>query len=416
MMFVGHSAGGPQALQAAATMPDRCFGLVQYRGGTPAGETLLPPGIPALVMLGRFDEFGGTMRNADGTETWQHALDAAAEYRAADPAHLVSVVVEPGAGHFAWSRRNAVYLSMFIRKAAESRVGSAEGNTGDKRSGLLKIDPAEGWLTSLDLRDDACAAFDDFPGDTTKTSWHFDREMAEATVAYHRGLFGRKDQFIRWDDSHWVDAGARFFFTNIEWIGDGRSFTVHPTYCKVYPSQYNGRGPRWLQAGRPAGNSGAPIRVKVVGGPLVAAGPNTFRIMHDALSPAGGRTRATFMAFSEGNGDFRYTEHVGMMPRGFRGLDKGAEQTITFPELGDIRAGAGPVMLGAKSSAGLPVEYYIARGPAEVNGNKLVIRELPRRARFPIEVEVVAWQFGRGVEPKVKTAVPVARSFRVLEP
>ena len=66
--------------------------------------------------------------------------------------------------------------------------------------------------------------------------------------------------------------------------------------------------------------------------------------------------------------------------------------------------------------AGLPVEYYVARGPAEVNGNKLVIRELPVRARFPIEVEVVAWQFGRGVEPKVKTAVPVARSFRILGP
>lgn len=417
LMFVGHSAGGPQALHAAATMPERCFGLVQYRGGTPGGEDPLPPDVPALVMLGQFDEFGGTMRHPDGSETWQHPLDAVAALRAADPGKLVSVVVEPGAGHFAWSERNAAYLATFLRKAARARIGEAEGDDSNGPTSLRAIDPTQGWLTSLDLRGNVpSGAWSEYRGDKSKTSWHFDRQMAEATIAYHRGLFGKRDQFVEWEDPHWVDAGARFFFTNVRWVGDGRRFEVHPTYSAVYPSQYNGRGPRWPRAGQPAGNSATPIRLKVVGGPLAPAGPRAFRVRHDALSPAGGRSRATFMAFSEGDDVYRYTELVGMMPRGFRGLDKGTEQTITFPAVADLKTGAGPVTLKATSDAGLPIDYYVAYGPAETEGNKLVIRELPARARFPVEVEVVAWQFGRGIEPRVKTAVPVARRFRITGP
>ena len=61
LMFIGHSAGGPQAKALAVKMQARCFGLVQYRGGVPSGTDPVPPGIPVLMMVGQFDEFGGTM-------------------------------------------------------------------------------------------------------------------------------------------------------------------------------------------------------------------------------------------------------------------------------------------------------------------------------------------------------------------
>ncbi len=70
LMFVGRSAGGPQAKVLATKMHARCFALVQYRGGSTGGEEPLPEGIPALMMLGQFDEFGGTMRDESGRETW----------------------------------------------------------------------------------------------------------------------------------------------------------------------------------------------------------------------------------------------------------------------------------------------------------------------------------------------------------
>src|SRR3954451_22881419 len=67
LLFVGHSAGGPQAKALAVKMADRCIGLVQYRGGVPGAgmdgkdvkdgkDAAVPPGVPVLMMIGQFDE------------------------------------------------------------------------------------------------------------------------------------------------------------------------------------------------------------------------------------------------------------------------------------------------------------------------------------------------------------------------
>jgi len=62
------------------------------------------------------------------------------------------------------------------------------------------------------------------------------------------------------------------------------------------------------------------------------------------------------------------------------------------------------------------VEYYVACGPATVADGKLKIVEVPGRAAFPIAVKVVAWQFGRGVEPLVQTAAPAVQTIRIEKP
>jgi hypothetical protein len=41
---------------------------------------------------------------------------------------------------------------------------------------------------------------------------------------------------------------------------------------------------------------------------------------------------------------------------------------------------------------------------------------IPRRARFPIEVTVVAWQWGRSIEPKLQSATPIERRFLITKP
>jgi len=38
------------------------------------------------------------------------------------------------------------------------------------------------------------------------------------------------------------------------------------------------------------------------------------------------------------------------------------------------------------------------------------------RARFPIPVKVVAWQFGSAVEPQVQTAAPVEQIVQIVGP
>lgn len=145
-------------------------------------------------------------------------------------------------------------------------------------------------------------------------------------------------------------------------------------------------------------------------------GSNTLRMQYDNLAPVTEGSRVTFMAYSTGDSEYRYTELVGMMPRGFAALKKGKAQTITFPPVSNLSVDSGPVELKATSNSGLPVEYYVAYGPATIVDGKLYITELPARAIFPIEVKVVAYQFGSGVEPIVKTATPIEQTIQIRKP
>jgi hypothetical protein len=59
----------------------------------------------------------------------------------------------------------------------------------------------------------------------------------------------------------------------------------------------------------------------------------------------------------------------------------------------------------------MAVYYYVQQGPAEIKGDQLIFTGIPPKSKFPIQVTVVAWQYGRNIEPKVKTAEPVFQSF-----
>lgn len=421
LMFIGHSAGGPQARQRAREYADRCFGLVQYRGADPGdvdhdGAEGIPPGIPALMMIGQFDEFGKIGRDADGVENWEKDRDKLAAFRAQNERNLANILIEPGAGHFAWSDRNAEFLVLYIPRAARARI-RARWLANSKRPVALKsIDPQTGWLTDLTIQSPSksvSAAYAEYQGDTSYAAWHFDKVLAEATVAYHAGI-DRQDQFITWNDPHHVSAGARNFFDQIDWIGDGQTFEVHPAYAKTYPEPSGGRGARWGKAGQAVGHAATPIRVKAVSGPIVAIGENRFRVQFNELAPATENARITFMAFSNGDQQFRYTERVGMISQ--LALTTGKPQTITFPAIGDISANSAPVELRATSDSGRKVEYHVAYGPGKIVDGRLTLSDIPRRATFPIALKIVAYQFGSGVDPRVQTALPVEQTIQVHAP
>ena len=90
--------------------------------------------------------------------------------------------------------------------------------------------------------------------------------------------------------------------------------------------------------------------------------------------------------------------------------------SITFPSLGNLNVDRGHVELKARSDCGLPVEYYVAYGPATILDGKLRITEIPARATFPITVKIAAYRFGSGVEPLVRTAAPVEQIIKVEKP
>ncbi|MBI4660256.1 MAG: hypothetical protein HY735_15570 [Verrucomicrobia bacterium] len=87
---------------------------------------------------------------------------------------------------------------------------------------------------------------------------------------------------------------------------------------------------------------------------------------------------------------------------------------ISFPALPDQTPLTQEILLNATTDSGLPVEYFVASGPAEVVGTNLRLTRIPPRSRFPVRVTVVACQFGRVVEPLYRSAEPVVRTFHVV--
>ena len=81
---------------------------------------------------------------------------------------------------------------------------------------------------------------------------------------------------------------------------------------------------------------------------------------------------------------------------------------MTFP---DHKAGIRSLTLGATADSGLPVDYYVVAGPAEVSGRTPQFYRIPVCSRYPLKVTVFAYQWGRPVEPLVQSAQPVERTF-----
>jgi hypothetical protein len=88
---------------------------------------------------------------------------------------------------------------------------------------------------------------------------------------------------------------------------------------------------------------------------------------------------------------------------------EGQPQTIEFDPI------AADLKLHARSSSGEKVRFYVREGPAEIVDDTLRLTPLPPRAKKPVEITVVAWQWGRSMEPKLQTAEPVSRTF-VIQP
>lgn len=407
LAFLGHSAGGPQAQRLATARADRCFALIQHRGGVPGG---VPAGIPCLVQVGQFDEFAGTMRDADGRESWQRTTEHVARLRSEDGERLIAVVVEAGAGHFGWSTLNSIHTAAFLRAAAAVRIPVGHPDSAP----LPPVLASHGWLAALPpTASTTCAAWSDYPDSHGTAAWYPDATCAGLARAVHARLTTGADRFLTWQDRTWVDAGARHFFNGIQWLEPGDTFRVDPAWRDTYPPQPKGPGPRWARAGQPVGHGDGPIAVRVAGGPLEAIGPRTLRLRAHELAPVTGRVKGLWLARSPAAGGYRATELVGMLPRGFRGHTRGQPQAIDFPPPADLIVGGEPQPLTATSDAGLAVHFYVAYGPAQITNGLLEIAELPVRSRLPITVTVVANQWGRGLVPLIQTAAPVLQTLEV---
>jgi hypothetical protein len=73
-------------------------------------------------------------------------------------------------------------------------------------------------------------------------------------------------------------------------------------------------------------------------------------------------------------------------------------------------------MLHATSDAGLLVHFYVASGPARIDGDRLIITEFPRGGAQQIPVILTAYQLGRAAsdtQSAVQQADPLTQEFMI---
>jgi hypothetical protein len=415
---IGHSAAASYPWNFAAWNPNRTLAVISLKGDAPltnlTGSGRPNPdwgmrnidGIPGLMVMGEY-------------EWWVDRLTPAAEFRAKHPATPLAMLADVGRGHFDISDDLVSYLGMFIRKAVERRLPAKAARGAAPK--LRPVDPRAGWLVDIWRegvgRKTKAAPFGRYAGDPKQAFWAFDGELARATENYRAGQIGKSPQLLGYVQDGAVVPQAPKTHAQVTLhlppLDESLGLRLTGAFLDTVPP---GNPEKW--AGLPAGatvghaKGGGPVRISRITGPVVQTGPDTFAVRFNRVGFDNARRSGDVWLLAEHEGDDKYKSAVQQANlRVPLRNEKGAEQRITFPEIPNQKAGAASLKLSATSDAGVPVYYYVREGPAEVEGNVLRFTRIPLRSRFPLKVMVVAWQWGRTVEPQLKSATPVERTF-----
>jgi hypothetical protein len=417
---IGHSACASYPWNFAAWDPARTLAAISLKGDSPltnmTGSGQPNPdwgdrridGVPGLFVMSEYEWLEGR-------------LQPAADFVAKFPAAPIAVLAEPGRGHFDCADELVSFLALFIRKAADQRlpISSSTNHT----PALAPIDPAQGWLVErwkLDqTRKAPPAPAAHFSGDSKNAFWCFDAEMALATQNHFASQIGKKPQLLGY-----VQNGRTIPQTDthnqvslrLEPLADGITFQLGAAFLtSVEPGSSN--LVRWTQqpVGTPLTHAvdGA-IRLSRITGPVEQIDAGTFRIRLNRTASTTDRRQNDIWLLAEHAGDSVHKSAVQQALMKLTRNEHGREQVIEFPTIGDQSRKTRAVPLAATSDAGLPVSYYVLAGPAEIDGDRLRLTAVPPRAKFPIEITVVAWQWGVGGTSPVKTATPVTQTFHLL--
>jgi hypothetical protein len=408
---IGHSACATVPWDFAASYPERTLAVLSVHGDAPQtnltgnghrrmdwGERRID-GIPGLFTMGEY-------------EWMDERVLPALEFRKKFPKSCIAMLAEPGQGHFDACDELVGFLAMFVRKSAEARLPDGEGGA------LKPVDPSRGWLVQRwklrERRNIAPAPAATYSGDPADAFWAFDEEMANAVQNYHIEHVGRKPQLLSYvQEGKEVPQADRHEQVSLKFLpeADGVSFSLETGFLTEVGAGSKNLA-RWTgqPVGAPLGHATSETEIRRITGPFAALGKNRFEVRLNRTWVVSDKrsNQLWFAARNPGDGD-----HAGAVQQAMMTIARntsGHAQTITFPEIADVKAGTRELPLVATSDAGLKVRYYVREGPAEIDGETLKLTAIPPRAKFPVKVTVVAWQWGN---PHVNTAALVERAFSI---
>lgn len=408
---MGHSAQGQFAWKFAEWAPERTIAVIPIKT-VPLPADLNLRGVPLFYLVGETTEWPEFRdgRPGDRDYFWPVVRRSALAIRARDPQAMVAVAVDPGGGHFDWSEKDGLLVALFIRKACALRLPSETAGKSPSAPLLRPVAFQSGWMGDsggvLPDRFEA-APTAQYKGPQDEAYWFFDREMAQAVAGFQGDRVQRKQQMLSVEQDGTTLPVARQGFAPLKFEpeADGIRFKLKPVFLDAMPAELIG-------AGTPLEHANGPIHMSVITGPARQVAADTFEMAWDREAMGG-----DVWIELEQTGDA--TRRKAVQPVKLASLQRltaGAAQTIAFGPIADVTDETREIPLHATSSAGLPVRFFVASGPAEVDGDRIRITEVPQSGNQSIEVTVVAYQCGRMGSAEVdavQTADPVKRSFHI---
>jgi hypothetical protein len=409
---IGHSAAASMPEYFAAWEPERTLAYLSISGqwpyvpfkDAPQADGRSIDGVPGLVTIGEYE--WADQRAVDGLKIF-----------AAHPKSPFSFLACPADGHFECTDEKVDFLCFYLKKVAHYRLPSDGGK-------LIPIDPTtSGWLVERwhQGKDPTAAAapVGKYTGDPGQAFWCFDEETAHAIESFqatHRG----KTALLGYVQDGKIDPQNPKLHTQVQlkWEPgeDGITFKLGTAFLTTVPA---GRPTKWTgqtegSAIEPPPTGGPPIEIRLITGPIKQLSPDTFAFDLNRVSLLGDRrgNEAIFVEIWPGDNTFKRMVQQAWLPSPSKNT-AGIRQKITFAELPNIDTKTGELKLRAASDANMPVHYFIESGPAEIDGDTLKLLPIPIGAKYPVKVTVVAWQWGRSMQPKVQTADPVIRTFEI---
>jgi hypothetical protein len=382
--------------------PDRCIAGVQIKNGS-----LNPPdaSVPMLIAIGTCFEWD--QEKVDLLNQWKDVsfYGGLQRQRAATPAWPCSLLIEGGSGHFECTEPMALVIAQYVRSAARARLspdGSPVLRRVDLDAGYVAGLPVPGAKALPPTRYKDCAPED------RSLSWFFDAELAQSACAVARINWNAQSQVSVFADAAGkaLPFGYRGIFSPLPYTtaDDGVTFQLATTFLDKIPDGF-------IHAGTSLGHAPGQPAVEWICGHVTPLGSNRFRI---ALGRTWPDSPTYVRVWHPGDDSYRPSVQPGELR--ITPNKKGKPQTITFDAIPDQAANAKKIQLHATSDGGLPVQFFVRAGPAEVDGDQLLFTPIPPRSKMPVTVTVAAWQWGRASEPAIQTALIVERSFRLLAP
>ena len=381
--------------------PERCIACVYIKNHH---YQIHNHAIPTLTIFGTAQEWG--QDKVDIRTRWNNidkTYEGIQNEIKQNPNWPFSFVVDGSSGHFDCSEKVVNYLADYINLAAKARLS----NDGIPKLKSVNLD--KGFLADMPVpghENRPVKAYSDLKPEEAALPWFFSKASALEAQSFAAINWKAATQIPAFlNDSNKI---APFIFNGISKLiptdfgSDGLTFTVKPIMLEKIPANFTvGAGDKLPKT------LGTPV-LEWVCGQFKPIGNNKFRISLDRMYP---NTTSYLGVRQEGNDSIRSIfQPCGLtLPKN----NSGKPQKISFEKIADVPVGTKSIQLKANSDAGLSVEFYVVAGPAIIENGKLIFTKIPPKAKFPVEVTVAAWQWGKNSEPKVKMAEIVKQTFRI---